>query len=103
MHETSTWSPGSIVVTAAADLDDRTDGLVAEDRARRHLGNVSLQDVEVGSADRRHVDADDRVRRVDDHRIRDLFPGPLAGAVVHERFHGGLLVALPDRRSASLS
>ena len=71
-----------------ADLDDRADGLVAEDRPGLHLGDVALEDVQVGSADRRRVDADDRVRRLLDARIRDLVPGALAGAVVDERFHG---------------
>ena len=55
-----------------ADLDDRADGLVAEDRAGLHLGHVALEDVQVGAADRGRVDADDRVRRLLDGRD----PGP---------------------------
>ena len=47
-----------------ADLDDRADGLVAEDRPGLHLGDVALEDVQVGPADRRRVDADDRVGRL---------------------------------------
>ena len=46
-----------------ADLDDGSDGLVAEDPSRLDLGDVALEDVQVGPADRRGVDADDRVRR----------------------------------------
>ena len=49
-----------------ADLDDRADGLVAEDRSRLHLGHVALEDVQIGAADRRRVDADDRIRRLED-------------------------------------
>src|SRR5207253_131608 len=72
---------------AAPGLDDGPDGLVAENRARPHLGDVALEDVEVGPADRRGVDADDRVRRLPDRRVGRLLPGLLARAVVDERLH----------------
>jgi hypothetical protein len=63
MHDTSTRSPGSRVVTASPILDDCADGPVAEDRPP-DLGDVALEDVEVGAADRGRVDADDRVGRI---------------------------------------
>ena len=60
--------------------DDGADGLVAEDRARRDLGDVPLEDVQVGTADGRGIDADHDVRRVRDRRIGDASqrrsPGP---------------------------
>src|SRR5439155_1913455 len=67
---------------ARALRHDRADGFMAEDRPRLHLGYVALQDVQIGAADRRGVDADDRVRRHLDHRIRNLVPGPLSGTVI---------------------
>jgi hypothetical protein len=70
-----------------ADLDDRPDRLVAEDRPRHDLGHVSLEDVEISATDRRRVDADDGVGRLDDRRVRHGLPGPLARPAVDERFH----------------
>src|SRR5581483_12051058 len=67
--------------------DDHADSLVAEDRARRHLGDVALEDVQVGAADRRAADADDRVGRRLDRRVRHELPGLLARAVIDERLH----------------
>jgi hypothetical protein len=60
----------------AAGLEDGSDSLVAEDRPGCHLGDVALENVKVGAANRGGVDADDRVRRLLDLRLRDLFPGP---------------------------
>ena len=57
-----------------ADLDDGADRLVAENRSRLHLGHVALEDVQVGAADRRRVDPDDRVGRLDDRRVGDGLP-----------------------------
>src|SRR5262249_22356869 len=70
-----------------ADLDDRADGLVAENGAGPHLGYVPLEDVQVGAADGGRVDADDGVRRLLDRRVPDRVPRPLTGPVVDERFH----------------
>ena len=45
-----------------------------------HGGDVTLEDVQVGSADRRRLDLDDRVGRLMDGRLatssHDLLPGP---------------------------
>jgi hypothetical protein len=71
-----------------ADLDHGSDGFVAEDPARLDLRNVALEDVQVGSADRRGVDADDRVRRGLDPRVGHGFPRALTWPVVHEGLHG---------------
>ena len=87
MQEISTRSPTSIVETAGADLGDRADALVAEDASLGDGGDVALEDVQVGAADRRGVDPDDHVRRLQDRRVRDLLPRLLAGTVVDERLH----------------
>ena len=70
-----------------ADLHDGADRLMPEDRARFDLRYVSLENVQVRPADRGGVDADDCVRRIDEHRIRNDLPGPLAGTVVDESVH----------------
>ena len=71
-----------------ADLEDRADGLVAEDRPGLDLGHVALEDVQVGPADRGRVDADDRVRRLLEAGIRDSSQERCAGTVVDQSFHG---------------
>ena len=72
-------------------LDDEADRLVAEDRARSHLGHVALEDVQIGAADRRARDLDDRVGRSFDLRVRSGFPGLFAWAVIDECLHRILL------------
>ena len=65
---------------ARADLLHRSHGLVTEHRAGRGLRHIALEDVEVGAADRRAVDPDDDVRRIDDrgvvHLSQPRCPGP---------------------------
>src|SRR6185312_9328710 len=78
-------------VDVVTDLVDGAHGFVAEDPARTHLGHVAGQDVQVGAADRGRVDSNDHVAFVGDLRVGDFLPGPLAGAVVHERSHYCLL------------
>ena len=72
---------------SATDLLDGADRLVAEHRARETRGHVALEDVQVGAADRRGVDADDRVARIGDRGIVDGVPAPFSGAVVDEGLH----------------
>ena len=74
-------------VDGRTDLGDRADAFVAEDASLGDGGDVALQDVQVGAADRRGVDPNDHVRRLQDRGIRYLFPRFLAGAVVDERLH----------------
>ena len=88
MQDTSTRSPTLDAAHSVADRSDRADCLVTEDPSVGHRGHVALEDVQVGTADRGRVDADDRVGAVDDHRCRRPPPMPSSGAVVHERFHG---------------
>ena len=63
-----------------ADRGDRADRLVAQDAAFGHGGDVALQDVQVGAADRGGVDLHDDVGRVLDDASgtssQDFSPGP---------------------------
>jgi hypothetical protein len=72
----------------ASDFLDDADALVPEDSSVRDRGEVALENVEVGAADRRGRDPHDRVRRFPDGRPRLVFPGATARAVIDERFHG---------------
>lgn len=87
MQEISTWSPGLKPKTPRAGLADDAHALVAQDPAVRHLRHVALQDVQVGAADGRGGDLDDRVGGLANPRPRPLLPGPAAGPVVHQRLH----------------
>ena len=52
-----------------ADLDDLAHELMAEHVALLHRRDVAVVDVQVGSADRRRRDLDDRVARIQDDRV----------------------------------
>ena len=78
---------GLDVLDPAADALDGADGLVAEDASVGDLGDVALQDVQIGAADRDGVDAHDRVGVVDDHRHRDVLPRLVLRTVIHECLH----------------
>src|SRR5687768_18189223 len=60
----STLFPYTTLFRSRAELGDRPDRFVAEDRARLHRGDVALEDVQVGPADRGGVDPNDHVRRL---------------------------------------
>jgi hypothetical protein len=83
---------------ARPDLLDRADGFVTQDPTFAHVGYVPLEDVEIGSADRDGVDADDGIRGVHDRWVRNLFPSLLTWSVVHDRLHRR---HLPFTRSGS--
>ncbi|GAA3246276.1 hypothetical protein GCM10020256_73830 [Streptomyces thermocoprophilus] len=70
-----------------AGLHDLADRLVSEDGAGADLGDVALEDVQIGSADGDGVDPDDRVGRLLDGRIRHVLPGGAARAVEHIALH----------------
>jgi hypothetical protein len=81
-----------VALTDRADarpgLQDRTDGLVAEDPARGDLGHVALEDVQVGAADGDGVHPHDRVGVVDELGVGNLFPPLVPWAVVDDGSHG---------------
>jgi hypothetical protein len=82
------------------DLDvDGPDGLMAEDPAGGHLGEVALEDVQVAAADGRGVNRDDGIGGVDQCGVGYFVPALLVGTVVDERFHG----MAPSRRVSSVA
>ena len=74
---------------ARSQLFDDADPFVAENAAVGHGRDVSLQDVKIGSADRRRRDSDDGVTRTPNGGPRLVLPRMLAGTVKDERLHGG--------------
>ncbi len=70
-----------------ADRGDRADGLVAEDPAVGHRRHIALQDVQIGAADGRGVDAYDDVGGSLDSRISVVFPALMTGTVINECLH----------------
>lgn len=59
--------------------DMHAHAFVAEDAARRHLGRIALESMQIRATDRGGRHLDDAVRWVPDLRIRHLFPGLLPG------------------------
>src|SRR5919201_4360230 len=70
-----------------ADLLDDPHRLVAEDVAVLHAGRLAAVEVEVGAADRRRGDADDRVDRLLDPRVGDVLDAELLGPVPDDCLH----------------
>ena len=88
--------------TASPTASTTADGLVTEDPARRDLGNVALEDVQVGAADRDRLDPHNGIQIVPRHRIGDLVPGHRAFTVVHECAHDGLLLDMARAEGSGL-
>ena len=77
-------SPTFRSVNRGANLGNGTDSLVAEDASVVHLGAVTLQDVQVSTANGGGVDTGDNVRGLKNGGVRDFLPGALlVGAVVY--------------------
>ena len=72
-----------------AHLGDHADPLVAQDAADFHLGDVTLENVEVGAADGRGDHLHDHVGRLLDLRIGHFLPGLLARTLVDQCLHDG--------------
>src|SRR4029450_2276708 len=70
-----------------ADLHNGADRLMTENPAVGYRRYVTLQDVQVGPADRHPVDLHDGGGVRQDRRVRDLLPALLAGSVIHECTH----------------
>jgi len=66
----------------AAELGDHTHTFVTEDAAWCHGGDVAL-----GAADRGGLDLHDGIGRLENHRIGDIGPVDLVGALIDECFH----------------
>ena len=72
-----------------ANLGDGADSLMAEDASVVHLGAVTLEDVQVSTANGGGVDTGDNVRGLKNGGVRDFLPGALLiGTVVHICLHG---------------
>jgi hypothetical protein len=74
---------------AHADLFDYTNPLVAENAAIGHGREISLQNVKIGTANRRHRDAHDGIARILDGRARLVLPCILTWTAIDQGFHGG--------------
>ena len=72
---------------ALADLLDRPDRLMAQDPALVHRGRVTLENVQIGTADSDRIDPHDSVAVTDDLRVRYLFPGLAPRTVVNDGSH----------------
>jgi hypothetical protein len=72
------------------DLGDGADSFMTEDAALGDRGDIALEDVQVGAADRSGVDPHHHVRRFLDRRVRNLFPCLLPGPVIDQRLHSHL-------------
>src|SRR5580693_6175520 len=66
---------------------DHTDALMAEDASRFAGGNVALQDMKVGSTNRRLYDLHDGAGRRLDVRLGPVFEKLLSGSAIDESFH----------------
>ena len=69
------------------NLVDNANALMAQNAAGLASRDVTLEDVQVGSANRRLYYFDDRVRGRRDFRLWTLFKGFLARPPVNEGFH----------------
>ena len=104
MQDTSTRSPSFSVGDARTRLDDGADGLVAQDGHWIHLGDIALEDVQVGPADRKRRPIWTMTSvGVQDSRIGDCLPGSQAWPVVDESFHGCLLLRSGSSVEAGLA
>ena len=81
MHDTSTRSPAPRVFTPVPDGLDRADRFVTEDPSRRHRRHITLEDVQIGPADRHGIDAHHRIGVIDQLRLRRRTPNAPAWCV----------------------
>jgi hypothetical protein len=65
------------------NLLDDADALMAENAAGLASRDVTLEDVQVGAANRRFGDLDDRVRGRGDFRLRAVFQGFLSRPLIN--------------------
>jgi len=65
---------------------------VAQNTSFFNLGNVALEDVQVGAADGGGINASNHISGFKDGRIRNFLPRPLACAVVNNCLHNDSFV-----------
>ena len=76
------------VLDGCSDFLDGSDRLMAQDAPVGHGWHVALEDVQIRSADRDGVDADDRIGVGLERWLGHFLPSLLTWAVVHESLHG---------------
>ena len=81
------------------DLLDRAHRLMAQDEARLAPLAVSEESVDVGAADRRHLDAEEGISG-SDGGLGDVLDLDAARARIDERFHRGKSIRLRSRPGA---
>jgi hypothetical protein len=69
-------------------LLDYTNPLVAENPSIGHGREIALQNVKIGSANRRSGNPHNGIARILDARARLILPCTLARTVIDQRFHG---------------
>jgi len=74
--------------TAGPDAVHNADTFMAKNASWRASGDVALQDVQVGAADRGLSDLDDGVACRLKDRLGTLFQGFEARTAIHQGFHG---------------
>ena len=74
MHDINTRSPTADGANTRADLLHCADGLMSEHCAWGGLGHVTLEDVQIASADRGGVYANDDIGGIDDRWVIDVCP-----------------------------
>jgi hypothetical protein len=91
MHDTSHPVPHLEHLYPRTDLNDSSDGLMAENPPRGSLGHVTLQDVKVRTADRGAINPHDGVAVVVYDGVGHVFPAHRTWSFVHEGLHRDLL------------
>ena len=81
------------MLDGVADLAHHSGELVTEDRAVLEAGGHAVKRKEVGPADCRSVNLDQRVGIGDDPSVFDFFDAHVARAGEHDRFHAGCSIS----------
>ncbi len=76
-----------------ADFDDLARELVPHDRPVLEAWDVPVERAEVGAADGRGVDADDRVGLREKHGIRDVLDPDVVRAAEDDGLHAGCSIS----------
>ena len=84
---------GSDVRHVRADLDDLACKLVPHDRPVLEAGDMTVERSEIGAADGRGVHSDDRVRRREEHGIRDVLDPDVVRAAEDDGLHDGCSIS----------
>ena len=70
-----------------ANLVDDADAFMTQYAAGLTRWQIAFEDVEIGAANRRLRNFDDRIGRKGDFRLWPIFQGLLAHGLIHQRLH----------------